>query len=85
MTASEYYDYVEYLSSTQRKTVHNVLAIIADNVNANRAFGRFFGRYFVEIHSHRYSVTDVLNYYHVIIDIVQFLMEQLSFQISAVR
>ena len=56
ITANEHYDFLCFILSLYNKTLSNVVAMIGDNVNTNRAFSGRIGRNFVGFHSHMFAL-----------------------------
>lgn len=86
-TADEHYSFLKFVLSVYGKTIENVVALVGDNENTNRAFGRRVGPTFVGCHSHRFNlaVRDVLADHKALIGKVHDLMRRISFQIPSAK
>lgn len=83
--ADEHHDFMEFVSSVIERDTSNVMALVGDNSNTNHAFASFFGRVFVDCHSHRLSlaVKEKIKELQEIVNRVHQLMRELSFSLPA--
>lgn len=69
------------------KSMENVVAVIADNCQTNRAMARRIGPTFVGGHRHRFNIClqDIIDQHKDVLMSVQLLMCKLSYQIPAAK
>lgn len=77
LTAEEHYKFLKYLLGVFDKNIENVVALVGDNANTNKAFANRIGPIFVGRHSHRCNVTvkDILSGHKMSIAKVRFIMK----------
>lgn len=79
-TAIEHYNFIEYVLSVYKKTLENVVAIIADNCDTNKALANLCLVPMIGCASHRYNlaVKDVLVEHSDLIDKINTIMGKLK-------
>lgn len=85
--ANEHYEFILFVLSVYGKTMQNVVAVVGDNCNTNRAMSRRIGPIFVGCYSHRFNlaVRDLLSKYKKVTSKVQQVMKKLSYSIPAAQ
>lgn len=83
--ADKNYVFIEFVLYVSVKDKSNVMTLVGDNNNTNRAFARLFARVYVGCHSHHFAlaVKDEIQEQQVVVNRVHPLMRKLSFSTTA--
>lgn len=87
LSSAEHLDFLKYTLSIYGKSIENVVAMVGDNENTNKAFARLAGCPFIGCASHRFNLAmkDIISEYRDEITKVNDLMKKLSYQIPAAK
>ena len=79
-TAKDHYDFVTYVLNVYHKTWENVVCLVGDNCNTNKALATIAKRPLVGCASHRFNlaVKDVLKDYHDVLSKINSIMKKLK-------